>query len=106
MSRLERLGEGGLDPIAKLIDPVAGRRGDHDRVTLSDQQLTDRVVIEQIGLVVDEQARRGAGTDLLEHGVDGGDRLGALRGGLGGIDDVDDEVGERGLLERRLECLD
>ena len=47
-----------------------------------------------------------AGADLLEHLVDGPhvDDLSLLR--RRGVDDVQDQVGEHGLLERRLEGLD
>ena len=68
--------------------------------------LAPLLLVEQVGLVEDEQARLVAGPDLLEHLVDrlhvGDPPLLRRRG----VDHVEDQVGEHGLLERRLERLD
>ena len=73
---------------------------------MAQQHLGALVLVEQVGLVEDEQARLLAGADLLQHLVD---RLHVGQPPLlrrGGVDDVQDQVGEHGLLQRRLERLD
>ena len=62
--------------------------------------------VERVGLVEDQQARPLAGADLLEHVVDRAQHLEHLVLLDGGVDDVEDEVGEARLLERRAERLD
>ena len=46
------------------------------------------------------------GADLAQDGVDGGDLLDELLLGRGCVDDVEHEVGDERLLERRREPLD
>ena len=62
--------------------------------------------VQQVDLVEDQQPRRRVSADLLEDRVHRRDRLAAPALGLGRVDDVDDEIGEDRLLERRLERLD
>ena len=62
--------------------------------------------IQEISLVQDELDRDVVGPDLREDGVDGGDRLAQPVLRERGIGDVQDEVRDECLLERRRETLD
>ena len=59
-----------------------------------------------VDLVEHEQARHLGGADLVEHALDGGDLALALLLVGRGVGDVQDEVGEQRLLERRRERRD
>ena len=73
---------------------------------MREAQLLAALVVEGVGLVEHEQARAVAGADLLEDGVDGAQHLVHLDLGHRGVDDVQHEVGDRRLLERRAEGVD
>ena len=64
--------------VAKLVEPLPGLGGDADGVAAADQDAAALLVVEQVDLVEDEEARPVAGVHLLEDGVHGGDRAGAL----------------------------
>ena len=100
------LGERRLDPLAQLVQPLAGERRDHRRVGMAQFDLVALVVAQQVGLVEDEEARLLPRPDLLQHLVDRVHVEHPSLFGLGGVDDVHDQVGQRRLLERRLERLD
>ena len=73
---------------------------------MAQRELAALLVVKQVDLVHHQQPRRRSRADLVEHRVGGGDRLRPLLLRLGAVDDVQDQVGEDGLLERRLERLD
>ena len=73
---------------------------------MREAQLLAALVVERVGLVEHEQARAVAGADLLEDVVDGAQHLVHLLLGHGGVDDVQDEVGDARLLQRRAEGVD
>ena len=75
-------------------------------VGLLDAELPGVGGIQQVDLVEDEQPRRRVSADLLEDRVHRRNRLAPPALGLGRVHDVDDEIGEDRLLERRLERLD
>ncbi len=76
------------------------------RVRVGEFDLVALVVVQQVGLVEDQEARLLPRPDLLQHLVDRVHVDHPPLFGLGGVDDVDDQVGQRRLLERRLERLD
>ena len=103
----QRVLEGGLDPLPQLVEALPGQGRDQDRVPGGAAATSlPLVLVEQVGLVEDEQPRLVAGADLLEHRVDrphvGQPPLLRRRR----VDHVQDQVGEHRLLERRLEGLD
>ena len=61
--------------------------------------------VDRVDLVHDDLTRQLVGADVGEHVLDGGHRLVEPLVGLGGVDDVQDEVGDERLLERRGEAL-
>ena len=73
---------------------------------MREAQLLAALGAQGVGLVEHEQARAIAGADLLEDHVDGAQHLVHLHLGHGGVDDVQHEVGDRRLLERRAEGVD
>ena len=87
-------------------EAVAVEGGDEHRLGVAQQDLAALVFGEQVGLVEHEQPRPLAGADLLQHLVDRPHvgQLALVRRGR--VDDVEDQVGEHGLLQRRLERLD
>ena len=86
-------------------EPLAGARGDLQRTWQRVQETSACERIQEINLVQDELDRDVVGPDLREDGVDGGDRL-AQPVAEAGIGDVQDEVRDECLLERRRETLD
>ena len=88
------------------LEPLPRLGGDQHGLGMAQRELSALLLVEQIDLVHHQQPRRGAGADLLEHRVRGRDRVRPLLLGLGAVDDVQDQVGEDRLLERRLEGLD
>ena len=62
--------------------------------------------VDLVDLVQHELERDLVRTDLPEHGVHGRDHLLEPVVRLGGVDDVQHEVGDERLLERRREALD
>ena len=62
--------------------------------------------VDRVDLVHDELDRELVGADLAQDGVDGGDLLDEPLLGRGPVDDVEHEVGDERLLERRGEALD
>ena len=62
-----RRANSSLDPLAQVVDPLAGHRADEHAVGVAEAQLRAALGIERVGLVEDQQARALAGADLLEH---------------------------------------
>src|SRR5215216_4829445 len=91
LERHERLLEGGLDPIAKLLESLALERGGGDRIRIADRELGRVARVEEVDLVVHAEPGDVIGPDLLEHGVDRGDCIPALMLGLRGIHDMKSE---------------
>ena len=60
--------------------------------------------IDEVGLVEDHEAWLVARAELVEDRLDGGPVLGDVR--IGGVDDLEQDVGPVDLLERRPERVD
>ena len=95
-----------LDPRPQLVQSLVRQRRDEHRVGMVQPHLLALGVIQQVRLVEDEQPRTVAGADLLQHRVDRPHVGQAPLLRRGGIDDVQDQIGEDGLLQGRLEGLD
>src|SRR4029453_2412818 len=98
------VGQAVGDGVQQVVDALAG--GGRDRRDAGEQagQAGPADLVDQVGLVQDQQLGHVGGPDLAEDGPDGGHL--AARVGLGGVDQVDDQVGPGDLLEGRLERLD
>ena len=84
----------------QLLEALAGLGGDEHRVRVAEGELAAALVVEDVGLVEDEHARRVAGVDLLQDVLDGLGHRDELLLGRRGVDDVQDQVGEPRLLQR------
>ena len=73
---------------------------------MAQRDLAALLLVEQVGLVEHQQPRLLAGADLLQHLVDRVHVGAPPLLGRRGVDHVEDQVGEHGLLQRRLERLD
>ncbi len=92
--------------VEQLLDPSAVERRDQHRARDGASSDLGALLVEQVELVEDDQPRRVAHADLLQHSSTA--RIATARPLLrrGRVDDVEDQVGDHGLLERRLERLD
>ena len=105
--RLEAVGEALGDPRPQLLEPLAGRaRRSAGRPGSGSRPAPAAKRVDEVDLVEDELDGKLVGADLGQHAVDGGDRLLQPVVVRGGVDDVEDEVGEQRLLERGGEALD
>ena len=95
-----------LDPVGQRVDPLTGQCRDDGRVRVPIGELETAVGIGQVGLAQDQQPRHVVGADLGQHLVDGGGHHHQLVLVGGAVDDVEDQIGEPRLLERRAERLD
>ena len=66
----QRALELGQDPLAQLLQPLAGGGADEHGLRVAEAELAAALVVEQVGLVEHEHPRRGD-LDLLEHVLDG-----------------------------------
>ena len=67
----QRLLEGGLDPLAQRVEALARRAAETSTASgWRERDLAALLLVEQVGLVEDQQPRLLAGADLLEHLVD------------------------------------
>jgi len=97
---------GGQQPVAQVVDSLAGARRHQHGTRVTPRQGVAVLVVEQVHLVQHQQSRHIMGADLVEHLLDG-----YLPGGtplvvLAGVGHVDDQVGVAHLLQRRAEGLD
>src|SRR3954453_7201558 len=106
VDRAQRLAEGALDALAEDVEPLAGERRDEHAVRVAVAQLLAALVVDAIRLVEHEQPRPVARADLVEHALHRAQHLDHLVLVDRRVDDMDDEVGEPGLLERRAERVD
>src|SRR6185503_16101505 len=97
------VGQAGGDGGEQVVDALAGRGGDHRDAGEQAGQAGPADLVEQVVLVEDQQLGHVGGADLAEDRADGGDL--PTRVGLGGVDQVDDQVGPGDLLQGRLERL-
>ena len=104
--RAQRRAEGLLDAVPERLEPLARERRDQHALGVAEAQLLAALVVDRVGLVEDEQPRPVAGADLLEHVVDRAQHLHHVVLGRRGVDDVQDEVGQARLVQRRAEGLD
>src|SRR3954470_24891036 len=106
VDRAQRFAERALDALAEDVEPLAGERGDEHTVRVAVAQLLAALIVDAVGLVEHEQPRPVARADLVEHALDRAQHLDHLVLGDRRVDDVDDEVGEARLLERRAARVD
>ena len=87
---------------SRSVEPLALRGADGDAVAVvGPEDVEERAVGDAVGLVQDEDRRVVGQPELFEDRLDGRDLHLGL--GAGGVDDVQEQVGLAGLLERRLE---
>src|SRR5512132_1760002 len=98
------VGQAAGDGGEQVVDPLTGRGRDHRDPGEQAGQAGAGDLVDQVGLVEDQQLGHVGGADLTEDGADGGHLPGGV--GLGGVDQVDDQVGPGDLLQGRLERLD
>ena len=103
---MQRALELGGDPLAQVLEALAGDRAHEHGVRVAEGELGAALVVERVGLVEHQHARAVGRVDLLEHVLDRARHLEQRLLGLARVDDVQHEVGERGLLERRRERVD
>ena len=99
----QRALELGGDPLAQVLEALAGDRAHEHGVRVAEGELGAALGVDRVGLVEHEHARAVGGVDLLEHVFDRARHLHQRLLGLARVDDVQHEVGQRGLLERRRE---
>ena len=98
------VGQAGGDGGEQVVDPLAGRGREHRDAGEQAGQPGAGDLVEQVGLVEDQELGHVGGADLAEHRPDS--RHLPARVGLGRVHQVDDQVGPADLLQRRLERLD
>src|SRR4051794_16417054 len=97
---LQGAAERRLDGVLERFEPLPRDPRDEHAVGMAEAQFAAALVVEHVGLVEHEQPGLGAGVDLLEHVVDGAHHPLELLLGDARVDDVKDQVGQPGLLER------
>ena len=99
---LEAAGEVLADRLLDVEHPLARARRDEHGVGIAVAAAgAARRSLQRVDLVEHEQARHLGGADLVEHALDRGDLALALLLVGRGVGDVQHEVGEQRLLERR-----
>ena len=95
------------DALAQLLQPLArGAPLTSTGIGMAQPQLVAGVLIEQVHLVEDQQPRPLARADLLERLLDRMPHDARLLLGRGGVENVREQIGAAGLLERRREGVD
>ena len=102
---LEPLAEALGDPRPQLVEPLAGERGDLQRVRVAVREPAPAERVEGIDLVRDELDGKIVRADLAQDAVHGGDLLDQALLGSRPVDDVEHEIGHERLLERRGESF-
>ena len=95
-----------LDALPKLLQTLAADAADEHGVGVAQAELLAPLLVEQVGLVEDEQARAVAGADLLERLLDRAAHQLLLGLRRGGVEHMQEQIGPAGLLERRRERVD
>ncbi len=103
---LEPLGKALGDPRAKLVEPFPVERRDLERVGIAVVEAASARLVDGVDLVQHELAQQLVGPDLVQDGVDRRDLLDEPFLGCGRVDNVEHEVRDECLLERRGETLD
>ena len=103
---LEPLGEAVGDPDAQLVEPFARERRDLQRVGVAIREMPAVLAVDRVDLVDHELDGQLVGPDLVQHAVDRCDLLDERVLGHRAVDDMEDEIGDERLLERRSEALD
>jgi hypothetical protein len=99
-------GELVLDPLGQLRDALSRHGGDEHRSGVAARELGASSVVDEVRLTEHEHARRADRVDLREHLLDRRRHREQLLLVDRGVDDVENQVGETGFLERRAECVD
>src|SRR4051812_4635895 len=102
---LETVAEALGDPRPQLLETFARERGDLQRVRVPVREPAPPQRVDGVDLVDHELDRQLGRADLPQDGVDGGDLLDEALLGGGSVDDVEHEIGDEGLLQRRGEAL-
>src|SRR3954465_14267830 len=102
---LETIAEALGDPRPQLLETFARERGNLQRLRVSVREPAPPQRIDGVDLVDHELDRQLGRADLPQDGVDGGDLLDEALLGGGSVDDVEHEIGDEGLLQRRGEAL-
>ena len=100
------VGESIGDPRTELVEALAGHRRDLHRAWKAVRQPLAAQRIDAVDLVQDELERHLVRPDLVQDGVHRVDHLLQPVVGLRRIDDVQDEIRDERLLQRRGEALD
>ena len=103
---LEPVGEALGDARAQLVEPLPGLRRDEQRVREPVREPAAAQRVDRVDLVQHELARQVGGADLGSTASTASDLLVEPLVGRRRVDDVQDEVGDERLLERRREALD
>jgi succinyldiaminopimelate transaminase len=98
--------EPGGDARTELVEALPRPRRDQERVGKPVRQAAAAQGVDLVGLVQDELAGQLGRADLRQHRVDGFQLLVEACVGRGCVGDVQDEVGDERLLQRRRETLD
>ena len=106
LDRRERADEDFIDPLAERIEPLAAHSRHEQRIAMAVHGARSSELVEQVGLVEHQQAGALPRSDLVEHDLDrAGHRFDVLLG-RAGVDDVQNQRGAAGLLERGGEGVD
>ncbi len=103
---LEPLAEALREARPQLVEPLAGERGDLERVRVAIRQPAAAERVDGVDLVHHELDGQLVRADLAQDAVHGGDLLHEELLGSRPVDDVEDEVGDERLLQRRGEPFD
>jgi succinyl-diaminopimelate desuccinylase len=103
---LEPLAEALRDSRPQLVEPLAGERGDLERVRIPVREPAAAERVDGVDLVHDELDGQLVRADLAQDAVHGGDLLHEELLGSRPVYHMEDEVGHERLLQRRGEPLD
>jgi hypothetical protein len=105
MDRLVPVGEPLGDPRPERVEPGPGQGRHLNRFREAVGETSSPKGVHSVDLVDHDFEREPARADLIQDARDGCRLLVELLVGHGRVDDVEDEVGDEGLLERRGEAL-
>jgi succinyl-diaminopimelate desuccinylase len=103
---LEALGKTVGNPDAQLVEPFVRERRDLQRIGVAIREMPAVLAVDGVDLVDHELDGQLVGPDLAQHPIDGCDLLDQRVLCHRAVDDMENEVGDERLLERRSEALD
>src|SRR5262249_20471283 len=98
--RFVAVGKAGRDPLLELVEPLAGERGELDRIGEPVREAPAPERVDRVDLVHHDLERQIRSADLPEHDSHGCALLFELVVGYGRIYDVKDEIRDQRLFER------